>query len=273
MSVGRREHDPELPWGHWLRLDGTNGNTLVDEDGREWRSVREAFLEGRLRMPPHGGGAEFLELLLVVLTAKARRNMSPQEAVIDIFAGNHLFRTFLLDWMTIERMLNPDQRNWYQAPLTCEGASIMLMLAVTRPPVVASMRVGTVSFRTLVAAGRGVLPGEERRKAVEAVTRGGGTTFLRRDVAGKPTIALTCRDAEGPMPLIRTVWSQSFHDDHARDAFFDWLCERLDRWQAWAEIAFRSGGAALTAHFLSLLAAGMSAELDVPSTPVLGADR
>ena len=29
MSVGRREHDPELPWGHWLRLDGANGNVYA----------------------------------------------------------------------------------------------------------------------------------------------------------------------------------------------------------------------------------------------------
>ena len=78
------------------------------------------------------------------------------------------------------------------------------------------------------------------------------------NIAGKPTIALTCCDAEGPMPLIRTVWIRSFHDDHARDAFFDWLCEWLDRWKAWAEIAFNFSGAALTAHFLFLLAAGMS---------------
>lgn len=60
------------------------------------------------------------------------------------------------------------------------------------------------------------------------------------------------------MPLIRAVWSPRFHDDHARDSFFDWLCERLDRWQAWAGIAFNSSGAALTAHFLSLLASGLS---------------
>lgn len=44
---------PDLPWGYWLTSSGdVHGEPpLVDEQGRQWGSVREAFWSGRLGFP------------------------------------------------------------------------------------------------------------------------------------------------------------------------------------------------------------------------------
>jgi hypothetical protein len=56
----------------------------------------------------------------------------------------------------------------------------------------------------------------------------------------------------GHIPLTRVLWSMTFPDDYARDRMFCWLAHRLDRWQAWGEMAAEQGAQALSEHLLQL---------------------
>ncbi len=60
--------------------------------------------------------------------------------------------------------------------------------------------------------------------------------------------------AGGPMPVLRTVWSLSFETEGQRDDFYDWLCTRLERWPAWADLAGEYGSEKLTNKLLGVLA-------------------
>ena len=41
-------------------------------------------------------------------------------------------------------------------------------------------------------------------------------------------------------------------DRFARDRFYLWLLERIDRWDEWSEMVSRDGARALTEHFMKL---------------------
>lgn len=62
------------------------------------------------------------------------------------------------------------------------------------------------------------------------------------------------------IPLGRVLWSMNFGDDFARDRLFAWLIHRLDRWEAWTELASLKGAQALSEHFLQLRFADESLE-------------
>ena len=47
-----RRRNAALPWGYWARASGSEWPPLYDEQGNEWRSVREYFWIDRL-----GGGS------------------------------------------------------------------------------------------------------------------------------------------------------------------------------------------------------------------------
>ncbi|KHA63113.1 hypothetical protein [Sphingomonas sp. Ant20] len=55
------------------------------------------------------------------------------------------------------------------------------------------------------------------------------------------------------MPIVRTIWVQTFPDERTRDGCFEWMSGRFDRWNAWGDIAYRASAVALTQHLFSLL--------------------
>lgn len=71
------------------------------------------------------------------------------------------------------------------------------------------------------------------------------------------------RRAEGAMAsvlslvhrLSRTVWTQAFSDPDSRDDFYLWLVERVDRWDAWCDMAYNRGGSTLTQRLLAMVVA------------------
>ncbi|WP_274602278.1 hypothetical protein [Sphingomonas sp. CFBP 8760] len=40
------------------------------------------------------------------------------------------------------------------------------------------------------------------------------------------------------MPTRSVIWSHSFAASPARDDFFGWLADRVDRWDDWARLAY-----------------------------------
>ena len=88
----RDRHRPgDLPWGWWLRVrDGV----LEDEDGRTWRSVRDAFWQGELNFPDVHFAPEQHELLLRALSALDSPCSDANESRHDLFSGDMLFWRF-----------------------------------------------------------------------------------------------------------------------------------------------------------------------------------
>ena len=56
------------------------------------------------------------------------------------------------------------------------------------------------------------------------------------------------------IPVRSTLWTMSWPDGDrfARDRFYLWLLERIDRWDEWSEMVSRDGARALTEHFMKL---------------------
>lgn len=82
-----RRRNPNLPWGYWCRVNDQEWPPLFDEDGREWRSLREYFWIERLGMASASehDREHALEVLLSVLVAIDRRVIGIEEKVIDLF--------------------------------------------------------------------------------------------------------------------------------------------------------------------------------------------
>lgn len=81
------------PWGWWLRLVD---DVLVDPQGREWSSVRDAFWRGHLGFPPTHVSPEQHELLLRVLMSLDRPWGDGVERAHDIFSGDMMFWRFYM---------------------------------------------------------------------------------------------------------------------------------------------------------------------------------
>ena len=125
--------DPKRPpWGYWLRAvaGGPAPSTLVDEDGRYWGSVREAYWCGHLRMPGRSSGSfdRDVEMLFGVLIAIDRRGMTAEEAVIDMFEGDSHYHAFYLHWLHSGGLLAPTPNGPFPVALSAEGRAVLLML-------------------------------------------------------------------------------------------------------------------------------------------------
>ncbi|MEO9904547.1 MAG: hypothetical protein ABJF28_27435, partial [Nisaea sp.] len=85
------DRHPDLPWGYWLVSSGSvpGEPPLVDEDGREWGSVREAFWMDRLGLPSiyTGWMNGIMEFMASYLAIADGRFVAPEERVRDIFLG------------------------------------------------------------------------------------------------------------------------------------------------------------------------------------------
>lgn len=255
--------DWSLPWGSWLRVESGPGSVAyVDHEGRRWPDVRAAFWQGRLGMSGrnHHVRDEQLELVLAALAASYRNGRHQVEHANDIFGGSVLLYRFHRYWMQsvglIAGGLDDDP---FDAQPTAEGGAVIAMLLATRTPDVHGVPIGREAIRIMGRApGAADARDPERLHAFEKDAARLVNAFVRDALGSTPVVALHYRDPSGVMPMVRTTWSAPFADDGSRDAFFGWLVERVDRWDAWGSIAYRGGGAALTQRFLALLAVGLA---------------
>ena len=125
------DRHPDLPWGYWFvsTSDIPGQPPLVDEDGREWGSVREAFWIDRLGLPSiHSGWMnKIMEFMASYLAILDGRFVEPEERVRDIFLGDgHLDQFFRAYLLAIGLVNDTDGRP------TPEGRAALLMLIATR---------------------------------------------------------------------------------------------------------------------------------------------
>ncbi len=249
------DRHPALPWGYWLTSVGpTPGEPpLIDEEGRRWGSVREAFWAGRLGLPLYWGAWSnaILEFMASYLAIIDHRFVPLEESAKDIFLGDRHFDTFFAAWMKSVSLVTglPDR-------LTPEGVAVLLMLIATRTSQDAEEAVGMA----WIEANRGVGPLAERAAAEDAVRRGEEVAarmmhrFAVDTIAGLPAVKLIGLRITPAIPVRSTVWSMSWpdRDRHARDRFYLWLLERIDRWDDWSDLVARQGSRALTEHLMRL---------------------
>ncbi|MBD8736222.1 hypothetical protein [Sphingomonas sp. CFBP 13706] len=249
--------DPELPWGNWLRIEAHGGHFAYVDDatGQSWPSPRSALWNGRLGMGDRNGGPppELLELIHAVLAATVRRVPGHREQLNDLFGGNVLFQRMFDVWLGSSGLAVPQDNGHGIAELTEEGWAVLHLLTATRPYDVRRDRPCAATIAMLGELGLGPEGREARFERLEREAIRWDAAFLRRKEAGRWSIVLTKR-AGGPMPVLRTVWSLSFETEGQRDDFYDWLCTRLDRWQAWADLAGDYGSEKLTNKLLGILA-------------------
>ncbi len=241
----------DLPWGWWLR---SSRGALEDEQGRRWHSVRVAYWRGHLRFPPNNATSEQQELLLRVLCAVGRRGSSGTETMHDLLGGDLMFWRFYQCWLGSVGLLEvAGGHTVFGAPLSAEGRSVMLMLQATRDPAWTDL-----PFADIVEAAGRVDFDEaegERESALQAFEHGVAGlpyVFARERVGRTHLVTLTGIGQGGRMPVRRVVWSQPFGGPMTRDDFYAWLAERVDRWDAWGDLAYGSGAPALTQRLLTL---------------------
>lgn len=244
-----------LPWGYWLvsTSDVPGRPPLVDEDGREWGSVREAFWTGRLGLPSLYASAanEVMEFMASYLAIVDGRFVAPEERYRDIFHGDgHLDRFFQTYMLAAGLVREDDGRP------TAEGRAVLLMLIATRTAEDAEEDVGL----DWIVANRAVAGHSERRGAAEEVERRERVAprmphRFTTDIIGRdPAVKLIGLRITQEIPVRSTLWTMSWPegDRHARDRFYIWLLERIDRWDDWSELVSRQGARALTEHFMKL---------------------
>ncbi|UZK68856.1 hypothetical protein OKW76_12535 [Sphingomonas sp. S1-29] len=257
-----RDGGGNLPWGWWLRA---SGSVLEDDDGRTWRSVRDAFWQGHLSFPDAHFAAEQHELLLRVLTAIEGRWGSVAEQQHDLFGGDMMSSRFYRCWLISIGLLDAGVSfgnipNPLQGGLTDLGRSVMLMLQATREP--AWQDLPMVDVIDAVAEKELGQAGEAREKELNAFEREVGHrryVFARERVGRSHLITLTgiSTGIGARMPVRRVMWSQSFTDTGARDDLFAWLAMRVGRWDDWGALAYENGAEALTGHLFTLFIVGM----------------
>jgi hypothetical protein len=249
------DRHPALPWGYWLVSTGPVAGEppLVDEDGRKWDSVRQAFWEGRLGLPPihYNWSNSILEFIASYLAILDHRFVAPEERVRDVFLGDAHLDTFFSAWMlavglVTERFGEP----------SVEGHAVLHMLIATRTAEDASEPVGLPwieANRSGARSAERLATAElvQRREAVAAKMR---HRFATDVISGLPVIKLIGLRITPEIPVRSTLWSMSWpdRDRHARDRFYLWLLERIDRWDDWSEMVTRDGARALTEHLMRL---------------------
>lgn len=244
--------NPALPWGYWLHADGAGyGAALVDEQGRRWNTVREAFWIGRLGMPSSLMIEEHLERLMAYLAATGRRVVHVDERAHDLFAGEQDFERFYRTWVYSHGLTGGDPP--FGTGVGAEGHAALVMLASTRPSQVRGIPVGSDAIATLAPSKASDEATAAWLDRVEAMSAKLPFRFERRELWRKPAVALVGDGLGEVVPLRRTLWMQSFSDNSSRDRFHVWLAHRLDRWEAWGKMAYGRGAPVLTQHLLAMV--------------------
>lgn len=255
MAKARERHRPgELPWGWWLRV---NGPHLEDEDGRKWRSVRDAFWRSELGFPDTHALREQLEFLLRVLLSCDMADRSESERQFDLFHGNMIFSTFYLCWLDTIGLLQRGSTD----DLSPEGRSVLMMLMATRDPEWEDLPIADVMAAVVAAS---LDPSDrDQEQALQDFERAVGLrlhVFARETVGRSHIITLTSLATGSParMPVRRVTWSLAFDDQIVRDNLFSWIAARVDQWDVWGRMTYRRGGDAFTQHLLGLVVVSRS---------------
>ncbi len=254
----RDRHRPgDLPWGWWLRArDGV----LEDEDGRTWRSVRDAFWQGELNFPDVHFAPEQHELMLRALSALDSPCSDANEHRHDLFGGDMLFWRFYQCWLASIGMVDLSNRLGMQVSplegrLSDEGRSVLLMLRATRDPSWVDLPMAEIIEAVTSSAVTADEDARERAlKAFEASIGLRRHVFARERIGRSYVVTLTSMPAGrgARMPVRRVTWSMAFTEAAIRDALFAWLAARIDRWDAWGEMAHRKGADAFGQHLFGL---------------------
>lgn len=252
-KYGEGRH-PDLPWGYWLTSSGrVHGEPpLVDEEGKQWSSVREAFWSGRLGLPDfHYRWIDgVLGFMMSYLAVHDSRFIEKEERIRDIFLGDGHLEQFFHTFMVAIGLMETHQK------LSPEGRAVLQMLIATRSEDESRDDVG---FDWIIA-NRSFIPHDKRRKAAEMleereiVASRMRNRFAADTIDGYPVVKLVSFKVTDEIPLRSTIWSMSWEvgDRHARDTFYLWLLERVDRWDAWTEMVEQQGTRALTEHLMKL---------------------
>ncbi len=248
-----RRRNPNLPWGYWCRVNDTEWPPLYDEEGNEWRSVREYFWTARLGMASASDHdrEHALEVLLSVLVAIDRRVIGIEEKVIDLFSNSwQLARQFCGPWLEGLGL----SAHGLSGELTHEGRAVLVMLASTRSRQAAPIPLGLPVFRA--TDGPDVAGNPAMRDQImaqcEAFAGKLELRFVRDDMVPQPAIKLIGPPSGNNVPLARTLWSMDFAQGFERDRLYRWLVDRIDRWESWGALARDKGAQALTEHLLRL---------------------
>ncbi|MBD8548376.1 hypothetical protein IFT82_16765 [Sphingomonas sp. CFBP 8760] len=251
----RSDNAGDLPWGWWLRM---SDGALEDEDGRRWHSVRDAFWHGHLRFPGVALKGEQQELLLRILNAIDRRDAYGQETMHDLLGGDLMYWRFYRCWLASVGLTAAEgDRNVFDARLSGDGRSVMLMLRATRDPDWIDLPFADI-VEAIGAADRDA-PGIARETALRAFERSVARrphVFARERIGGSHVVTLTGMATAARMPTRSVMWSHPFAASPARDDFFGWLAGRVDRWDDWTRLAYERGASALTQHLLTLVLEG-----------------
>ena len=243
--------NPNLPWGYWCLNDPAGDPPLVDETGRRWQSLREYLWVGRLGMDP-GTGLDLdrhCEFLLAVLAALDRRTVPIEEFTTDFFRGYWDLARHYESWLKGQGV-----SGGLEAPLTPEGRAILVTLASTRAPEHVPIPIGLPIIDNWQGFNLGTTKEERERifKQSEDFALELSGRFVRAYILDKPGIKLIGMPDGNNIPLSRVLWSLTFPDEYARDRLFAWLVQRLDRWEAWTQMAREKGARMLSEHFLRL---------------------
>ncbi len=251
---GANRH-PGLPWGYWLISSTSNpgGSPLIDEDGKIWQSVREAFWVDRLGFPPKQftRSQHVLEFIASYLAIADGRFVEPKEHIFDIFRGDRHLAEFFKLFLTVAGLLSGAQGG-----LTPEGRAVLMMLIATRTEGDADDEVG---MRWIVAnqtvEGRRERDDAARRVQIdEQVAARMLHRFTTDTIGGMPAIKLIGLRITREIPVRSTMWSATWPvgHDHARNRFYAWLVERIDRWDDWSAMVIADGARALSEHLMKL---------------------
>ncbi|NIJ16282.1 hypothetical protein [Sphingobium vermicomposti] len=239
----------DLPWGWWLRAEPRG---FVDDEENVWSSVRDAFWRGRLGFQSPGEPEHF-EMMLRVMTSMGSRQLNPIESKHDLFENSILFWRFYMLWLGSTGLANGTV---HDASLTEEGRSALAMLQATRDPAWVDLPMSSVVDAVrMVGQGAAEKAREASIQQFEAQTSRLPWIFSRERVGTRFLITLTGLARDSRMPTKRVFWSQDFAGNVARDDFFGWLAERVERWEDWGEFAYSEGAGALTQRFLQLVIA------------------
>ncbi len=259
------DRHPDLPWGYWLTFAGDEPGEppLVDEHGNEWPSVRQAFWEGRLGLPFSNSHFmnECLEFLLTYLAIMDRRFVKREERIQDLFDGE----AYLEQWFGLF-MEAAGISEWNHNGPTTEGKAILLMLIATRDHEDAKEGRGL----DWIEATKGLARGQARKSAAEMVEEREEAAshmahrFATGTLDGKPMVKLIGLRITTEIPIRSTLWTMTWEqgDSYARDRFYLWLLERIDRWDSWSEMVTEQGTRALTEHLMKLAFCDRFANLD-----------
>lgn len=258
-----RFDDPSRPWGWWMTMD--RSGFVVDEQGRRFRSVRDALWRGRLGLDltdEREAGIE-MERLLAYLVSISRKAAGRRERLIEVFEEDARMPAFVEMWARGQGLLDED------SALTVEGHAAMLMLAVTRDLERGPTPVGRDEL-PIAGPDAGRAAREAMFERAEAFGRRSEWRFERTMVGSVFAISLSGRVSPRALPAEATVWTCAFLDQESRDAMFQWICLRVDRWRAWGDNAGRFGAAWLTDHLFTLIACGMAEAVGGGATDTRG---